>query len=67
MIANTDNYLERYEHILKEWEDQEKWENARHKRFTNMLTIIQTLKHSLIKVAYPWGGEGKLRSGVLGI
>ena len=32
-----------------------------------MLNILQTLKHSLIKAAYPRGGEGKLRSGILNV
>lgn len=40
VLANTDDYLLRYEHILKEREEQDKWEKARHRRFKNMVNIV---------------------------
>ena len=36
VVHNTENYIEKYEHILREREDEERWQKDRFARFSSM-------------------------------
>lgn len=53
---------------MKEREDEDKFNRARHERFQNMKAIMGTLKENLISAAYPRGGGEHLKySTVIGV
>lgn len=67
-LAKTNSYIDRFEQILKEREDEDKFSRARHERFENMKAIMGTLKDNLISAAYPRGGGEHLKySTVIGV
>lgn len=67
-LAKTNSYIDRFEQILKEREDEDKFNRARHERFENMKAIMGTLKDNLISAAYPRGGGEHLKySTVIGV
>lgn len=61
--------MEKYELILKEREEEKKFQNTRHERFQTMIGIVDSLKNNLISAAYPRGGGDHLkeRDNVLGV
>ena len=67
-VQKTDDYVERFEHILREREDEERWQKDRFGRFATMQSVMQNLKTNLITAAYPRGGGEHLRfREVLGV
>lgn len=67
-LAKTNSYIDRFEQILREREDEVKWEKTRHERFASMKEIMGNLKGNLIAAAYPRGGGEHLgHERVIGI
>ena len=69
VLQATDDYVEKYELILKEREEEKKFQATRHERFRTMMGIVDSLKDNLISAAYPRGGGDHLKEkdNVLGI
>ena len=67
-LAKTTSYIDRFEQILREREDEVKWEKTRKERFASMKEIMGNLKGNLIAAAYPrGGGEHLAHERVIGI
>ena len=66
-LQSTEKYIEKYEQVLKEREEEELWQKTRHKRFQNMKNLMENLKGNLITAAYPRGGGEHLTKDVLGV
>jgi hypothetical protein len=60
-MMKTEDYIERFEQVLKEREDEAIWMQTRHDRFANMQEIMTNLKDNLISAAYPRGGGEHLQ------
>ena len=63
----TENYIEKFEQVLREREEEERWQKTRHQRFENMKNLMDNLKSNLISAAYPRGGGEHLKSDILGV
>jgi hypothetical protein len=60
-IKHVDGYLYKYEQIMRERDEEERWKKTRHDRFKNIINSNSELKRNLIRAAYPKGGEVAFR------
>ena len=44
VFQKTDLFIEKYEQIIKEREDENRWKKTRHERFFNMRLVLEQLK-----------------------
>lgn len=65
VIQKSEEYIYKYEMVLKEREEEAKWKETRFQRFKNTQNVIQTLRTNLIRAAYPRGGE--IATSLLGV
>ena len=52
-LLHVDGYVYKYEQVLKEREEENKWKETRRNRFNNIKSIALELKKNLVKAAYP--------------
>lgn len=57
MFSKTNKYIAKYETILQEREEEEKRFKSRKKRFQTIQGVASELKETLIRAAYPRGGD----------
>lgn len=57
MFSKTNKYIAKYETILQEREEEEKRFKSRKERFQTIQGVVGELKETLIRAAYPRGGE----------
>lgn len=63
VFGRTDIFVEKFERILKDREDELKQSKTRKARFDHMQVTMEVLKSQLIKAVYPSGGGDHLQPG----
>ena len=56
-LMHVDGYIYKYEQIVREREEEAKWQKTRHERFKTIINSTNELKQNLVRAAYPKGGE----------